>query len=146
VGLEIQAQHVGEAKGSRPSPTTLHYPPNYKHVEAESASGHFWRGLQSLSGTSVCYRYAWEQARPDEPGHTFTSRNPMVYGSKPALKRVRRSDYFFLRCTDTLYGPSPEISECALSFDEPVAGVWASGHFDVVADLFAHTSGGPAGQ
>ena len=99
-----------------------------------------------MSGTSVCYRYASEQARPDELGHTFTSRNPLVYGSKPALKRGRRSDYSFLRCTDTLYGPSLEISECALAFDEPVAGVWASDHFDVVADLFAHTSGGPAGQ
>jgi hypothetical protein len=105
-----------------------------------------WRGLQSLSGTSVCYRDAWEEARPDEPGYTFTSRNPLVYGNKPALQRGRRIDYVFVRCTDTLYGPSLEISECALGFDEPVGGVWASDHFGVVADLFASTSGGAAGQ
>jgi endonuclease/exonuclease/phosphatase family metal-dependent hydrolase len=42
----------------------------------DSASVRFWRGLQSLGGTSVCYRDAWESANPLDPGHTFTPRNP----------------------------------------------------------------------
>ncbi len=81
-----------------------------------------------------------------QTGPYVHSRNPLVYGYKPALKRCRRIDCLFVRCTDTLYGPSLEVSECALAFNEPVGGVWASDNFEVVADLFARTSGGPARQ
>ena len=31
--------------------------------------------------------------------------------------------------------PTLEATSCALVFDEPVDGVWASDHFGVVADL-----------
>jgi hypothetical protein len=48
-------------------------------------------------------------------------------------------DYVFVRCSDALYGPSLEVSGCALVFDEPVDGVWASDPFGVVADLAART-------
>src|SRR5215203_3679954 len=41
----------------------------------DSASVRFWRGLQSLGDTSVCYRDAWESTHPEDPGHTFTPRN-----------------------------------------------------------------------
>jgi hypothetical protein len=43
-----------------------------------------------------------------------------------------------VRCGD--HGPSLEVAACALAFDEPVGGVWASDHFAVVADLAASTS------
>jgi hypothetical protein len=32
-------------------------------------------------------------------------------------------------------GPTLAVADCALAFDEPVDGVWASDHFGVVADL-----------
>jgi endonuclease/exonuclease/phosphatase family metal-dependent hydrolase len=44
----------------------------------EPASVRFWRGLQSLGGVSVCYRDAWGNSHPGEPGHTFTAKNPLV--------------------------------------------------------------------
>jgi endonuclease/exonuclease/phosphatase family metal-dependent hydrolase len=44
----------------------------------DSASVRFWSGRQSLDGTSVCYRDAWESVYPGEPGHTFTPVNPLV--------------------------------------------------------------------
>ena len=36
----------------------------------DAASVRFWSGRQSLSGTSVCYRDAWESAHPEDPGAT----------------------------------------------------------------------------
>jgi len=51
-------------------------------------------------------------------------------------------DYLLVRCEDSLYGPTLEVSSCGLAFDEPVDGVWGSDHFGVVADLSAQTSGG----
>jgi len=72
------------------------------NADAESASVRFWSGRQSLGSTSVCYRDAWEEAHPGEPGHTFTPRNPLVSENKPALRRGRRMDYVFVRCSDAL--------------------------------------------
>jgi len=46
----------------------------------DSASVRFWQGLQSLGDTSVCYRDAWKSTHPEDPGHTFTPRNPLVAG------------------------------------------------------------------
>ena len=43
----------------------------------DSASVRFWRGLQSLGDTSVCYRDAWESAHP--PGswsHVLAAQPP----------------------------------------------------------------------
>ena len=102
----------------------------------------FWRGERSLEGTSMCYWDAWERARPGEAGHAFTPRNPLVSENKPAPGRDRRMDYLLLRCEDSLYGPTLEVSSCELTFDKPVDGVWGSDHFGVVADLSAQRSGG----
>lgn len=95
----------------------------------------FWRGRRSLGGTSVCYRDAWGSVRPDDPGHTFTPRNPHVAENKPAMDAGRRIDYVLVRCDDALWGPTLDIASCGLAFDGPVGGVWASDHFGVVADL-----------
>ena len=83
----------------------------------------------------MCYQDTWERARPDDPDHTFTPRNPLVSENKPALDRDRRIDYVFVRCDDRLYGPTLDVRACTLAFDEPVRGVWASDHFGVVAGL-----------
>jgi endonuclease/exonuclease/phosphatase family metal-dependent hydrolase len=101
----------------------------------DSASVRFWRGLQSLGDTSVCYRDAWESAHPADPGHTFSPRNPLVVtgGDNWQLELGRRIDYVMVRCGD--HGPTLDVRVCERIFDKPVEGVWASDHFGVVADL-----------
>jgi endonuclease/exonuclease/phosphatase family metal-dependent hydrolase len=100
----------------------------------DSASVRFWRGLQSLGDTSVCYRDAWESAHPGVPGHTFSPRNPLVSsGDNWPLELGRRIDYVMVRCGD--HGPTLEVTACQRIFDESVDGVWASDHFGIVAEL-----------
>jgi endonuclease/exonuclease/phosphatase family metal-dependent hydrolase len=107
----------------------------------DAASVRFWRGRQSLGGMSVCYRNAWEAIHPGDPGHTFTprnplvpsSRNPMVVDGETPLELGRRIDHVMVRCGHQ--GPTLDVADCQLLFDQPVNGVWASDHFGVVADL-----------
>jgi endonuclease/exonuclease/phosphatase family metal-dependent hydrolase len=99
----------------------------------DSASVRFWRGLQSLGGTSVCYRDAWESVHPGYPGHTFSPHNPLVTGGNWPLELGRRIDYVMVRCDS--HGPTLDVVSCERIFDEPVDGVWASDHFGIVADL-----------
>ncbi len=59
-------------------------------ADPDSAGVRFLSGRQSLDGTSVCYRDAWESANPGEPGETFTPRNPLVADLKiPTRPRSR---------------------------------------------------------
>jgi endonuclease/exonuclease/phosphatase family metal-dependent hydrolase len=99
----------------------------------DSASVRFWTGKQSLHGTSVTYRDAWAAKNPDDPGHTFTPLNPLERAGEMSLELGRRIDYVMVRCG--VHGPTLEVIECRLAFDEPVDGVWASDHFGVVAEL-----------
>jgi endonuclease/exonuclease/phosphatase family metal-dependent hydrolase len=99
----------------------------------DAASIRFLSGRQSLDGMSVCYRDAWASVHGDEPGHTFTPRNPLVRDGETAWDVPRRIDYVFIRCDD--YGPTLDVRDCRRLFDEPRYGVWASDHFGVVADL-----------
>jgi len=88
---------------------------------------------------SVCYRDAWDSMHPEDPGHTFTERNPMVMEeSNVRQEQSRRIDYIFVRCDER--GPTLEISASTTAFDEPVGGVWASDHFGVVADFVTPAS------
>jgi endonuclease/exonuclease/phosphatase family metal-dependent hydrolase len=100
----------------------------------DAASIRFLRGLQSLDGTSVYYHDAWERTHPGDPGHTFTTRNPlMTQDTDVRVETSRRIDYIFVRCDER--GPTLDVRRCDLIFDEPVDGVWASDHFGLVADL-----------
>ena len=99
----------------------------------DSSSVRFWTGKQSLDGSSVAYRDAWAAVHPDEPGHTFTPRNPLERAGEMSLELGRRIDYVMVRCG--VHGPTLEVTDCRLAFDQPVGGVWASDHFGVVADL-----------
>jgi len=99
----------------------------------DSAGVRFWTGRQSLDGTSVCYRDAWESIHPGEEGYTFSPRNPLVRGGEWAMEEGRRIDYVMVRCGD--YGPTLDVASCERIFDEPVDSVWASDHFGIAADL-----------
>lgn len=48
------------------------------NANAEAATMRFLTGRQSLEGTSVCYRDAWESAHPEASGATKTFDNPLV--------------------------------------------------------------------
>lgn len=100
-------------------------------ADPDAASVRFLTGRQSLEGTSVCYRDAWESVHPGEPGHTFTPRNPLMADRDWPFRRL---DYVLVRCGEH-GGPTLDMASCALIFDEPVDGIWASDHFGVVADL-----------
>jgi endonuclease/exonuclease/phosphatase family metal-dependent hydrolase len=99
----------------------------------DAASMRFWTGRQSLDGMSVRYEDAWDMCHPDEPGHTFSPRNPLVVAGEMTLERGRRIDHVLLRCG--VHGPALDVADCRLVFDEPVDGVWPSDHFGVLADL-----------
>ena len=109
-------------------------------ADPNSASIRFWSGRQSLDGTSVCYRDAWESTHPEDLGHTFTPLNPLVRdgvvkGMRPFRDwPFRRIDYIFLRF-GAHGGLAWDIAACARAFDEPTSGIWASDHFGLVADL-----------
>lgn len=108
----------------------------------DTASVRFWTGRQSLGGVSVCYQDAWEAAHrgePEEAGHTFTSRNPLVARGEMPLEPGRRIDYILLRCSG--HGPMLGVRSCERVFDQPERvgqpgnEVWASDHFGVLAEL-----------
>ena len=99
----------------------------------DSASIRFLTGKQSLEGTSVRYEDAWSATHSDEPGHTFTPRNPLVRAGQMPLERGRRIDYILLRSGP--HGPQLDVADCRMVFTEPVNDVWASDHFGVLADL-----------
>jgi endonuclease/exonuclease/phosphatase family metal-dependent hydrolase len=99
----------------------------------DTAGMRFWAGLQSLDGTSVAYRDAWDTIHPGASGPTFSPANPLVTGGNWPLELGRRMDYILVRCDE--HGPTLRIADCRRIFDEPVDDVWASDHFGVMAEL-----------
>lgn len=107
----------------------------------QAASLRFLRGLQSLSGASVCFQDAWSAVHAGEQGPTFSSGNPLVRQGDMPEAVDRRIDYIMLRCGP--YGPTLRVTACRRVLVEPVNGVHASDHYGLVADLALpdHTPG-----
>jgi endonuclease/exonuclease/phosphatase family metal-dependent hydrolase len=124
----IAARFIEGLVGTRALPVVL---AGDFDADPDATSVRFWSGRHALGDISVCYRDAWERAHPDEPGETFTPRNPLMRDHDWPFRRI---DYIFVRCGEH-GGPTLDITACALAFNEPVNGVWASDHFGVVADL-----------
>jgi len=103
------------------------------NADPDASSIRFLRGKQSLDGTSVSYEDAWEAVHAEEPGHTFSPRNPLVGLGQVPLERGRRIDHIMTRGGP--HGPLLNVAACRLVLDQPVDGVWASDHFGVLADL-----------
>src|SRR5438067_4174880 len=100
-------------------------------ADPDSASIRFWSGRQSLGNLSLCFLDTWASTHREAVGETFTTRNPLVTSSWWPFKRI---DYIFVRCDDRGW-PTLRVVESERVFDQAVAGVWASDHFGVRADL-----------
>jgi endonuclease/exonuclease/phosphatase family metal-dependent hydrolase len=111
------------------------------NAEPAASSVRFWTGRQSLDGVSAAYRDCWESVHGAEPGWTCDPRNPLTRVEERDVNRGRRIDYLLVRCHD--HGPTLRIVDCRLVLHEPVAHVWASDHYGVVADLEVITSNVP---
>jgi endonuclease/exonuclease/phosphatase family metal-dependent hydrolase len=97
-------------------------------ADPDSTSIRFWTGRHAVDGWSVCYRDAWESARPAEPGHTFAPDNPYVTDWDWPFRRI---DYVLVRCADQ-GGPTLAVRDCrrVLDGDDVV-----SDHYGVLAEL-----------
>jgi endonuclease/exonuclease/phosphatase family metal-dependent hydrolase len=136
----VAARFVEELVDARPIHAVLLSDLN---ATPDAASIRFWTGRQSLDGTSVCYRDAWESTHPDDAGHTFSPVNPLATtgdGGDWALELGRRIDYVLVRCGH--YGPTLDVRGCERIFDAPVDGVFGTDHFGVLAELCTHTPDG----
>jgi endonuclease/exonuclease/phosphatase family metal-dependent hydrolase len=102
-------------------------------ADPTASSIRFWTGRQSLAGMSVCYRDVWESRRPEAAGHSYTPENHQMAGPEWPFRRI---DYILVRA-EPHRGASLKISACRQIFTEPVAGIWASDHFGLFADLDA---------
>lgn len=104
----------------------------------EAASVRYLTGAQSLHRQSVHYHDAWAVAGHG-PGHTWTADNPAARGEIEQLigqaNHRRRLDYIFVGSWDAHPDAHARIQSARLVFDQPVAGVWPSDHFGVLAEL-----------
>jgi endonuclease/exonuclease/phosphatase family metal-dependent hydrolase len=98
-------------------------------ADPAATSIRFWTGRHALDGRSVCYRDAWESARPGEPGHTFVPGN---LNSADWDWPYRRIDYILIRCAQH-GGPTLAVTRCDRTFDQPATTI--SDHYGLVADL-----------
>lgn len=91
----------------------------------------FLRGWHSLDGRRTVYQDAWARLHPDEPGHTWSGRNP--YAHKLGwLELDRRLDYVFV--TPLSRDGRGRILESRIVFDQPASdSCYASDHFGLSA-------------
>lgn len=99
----------------------------------DSSTVRFWTGRQSLGGTSVAYRDAWEHVRGSAPGITFAPDNPLRAEGQIRHEIGRRIDYILVRYDH--WGPTLSVDSCDRFLDTAVDGVWASDHYGVTAEL-----------
>jgi endonuclease/exonuclease/phosphatase family metal-dependent hydrolase len=103
-----------------------------------ASSIRYLTGLQSIGGRSVYYHDAWAVAG-EGPGYTWTSDNPNAASVVKQIVRQprhhRRVDYVFVGSWHADPQARAHISRAELCFHEPGNGVWASGHYGVVADV-----------
>ena len=81
----------------------------------------------------MAYQDAWETSRASDAGHTFSPSNPLVRAGDMPLELGRRIDYIMIR--SGIHGPTLDVADCRRVLSKAVAGVWASDHFGVMADL-----------
>ena len=98
-------------------------------ADPDATSVRFWTGRHALDSWSVCYRDAWESARPGDPGPTFAPDNPYATDWDWPFRRI---DYVLVRCGDH-GGPTLAVRDCRRLFDGPDDVV--SDHYGLLAEL-----------
>jgi endonuclease/exonuclease/phosphatase family metal-dependent hydrolase len=100
-------------------------------MDADEAadSMRFWTGRHVLGHLSVCYRSAWESARPGERLMTFTPENPNSVNPDWPFRGI---DHVLIRCAGT-GGPSLPIRGCRRIFDQGATS--ASDHYGLIVDF-----------
>jgi endonuclease/exonuclease/phosphatase family metal-dependent hydrolase len=105
------------------------------NADPDSDEMRFLRGLTPLGETSVYFADCWLTTVGGEPGagfgYTYDRRNAYALRSREPSRRI---DYVFVRGPDRNLRGEPVSARLAL--DQPVAGVWPSDHFAVVADIW----------
>lgn len=102
------------------------------NAEPDSDEIRFLRGHTKLGRKCVYFADAFRIAGNGSPGVTFSKRNPFAeYLREPE----RRIDYIFVRAPDDQHRGEP--LEAEVCCDEPVAGVFPSDHFGVLATIRA---------
>ena len=100
-------------------------------ADGDSDSLRFWTGRHVIDDLSVCYRSAWESARPLEPLVTFSAQNPHAADWDWPFKGI---DHILIRCGDH-GGPTLPIRECRRIFDAGTTS--ASDHYGLSVELSA---------
>jgi endonuclease/exonuclease/phosphatase family metal-dependent hydrolase len=104
------------------------------NADPDSDEIRFLRGLTPLGGACVYFADAWATTVGVDasagPGYTYDRRNPYALRSREPSRRI---DYIFARGPDRHLRGEP-IS-AAIALDQPIAGVWPSDHFAVVAEI-----------
>lgn len=128
---ERELQAVAVAKAVADGPPARHtVVAGDMDADPDAASMRFWCGRQSLGGTSVCYRDAWDSAAPGRDPVTYTGDNPLMPDEDWPFARI---DHILVRCGRS--GPTLAVRDCRRIFDAPVRGVQASDHYGLLADL-----------
>ena len=97
-------------------------------ADEDSDSMRFWTGRHVVGDLSVCYRSAWESARPGERLMTFTPQNPNPADPDWPFRGI---DHVLIRCGRS--GPTLPIRGCRLIFDHGPSS--ASDHYGLVAEF-----------
>ncbi len=100
------------------------------NAEPDSDEIRFLRGYTGGRGPCVHFNDCWRAAGDGTAGYTFARRNPNAALSREPDRRI---DYVFVGGPDEALRGVP--LSCALCFEEPVDGVYASDHYGVVARI-----------
>jgi endonuclease/exonuclease/phosphatase family metal-dependent hydrolase len=100
------------------------------NAEPDSDEIRFMRGLTGLGGKCVYFADCFGVAGDGSAGTTFARRNPFA---APLREPDRRIDYVFVRGPDERQRGEPLSAR--VCFDEPIAGVFPSDHFGVIATI-----------
>lgn len=97
-------------------------------AESDADSMRFWTGRHVIDDLSVCYRSAWDAARPGEPLATYVPENPLSVDPDWPFRGI---DHVLVRCGRS--GPTLPIMACRRVFDH--GPTTASDHYGLAVDL-----------
>jgi endonuclease/exonuclease/phosphatase family metal-dependent hydrolase len=92
----------------------------------------FLRGLHTLEGRRTHFQDAWARRHGDAPGVTWSSENELTRPLR-SLDLDRRLDYIYV--TSRKKDGRGTVHDCRIVLDEREAGICASDHYALAADV-----------